>query len=141
MASCETSNSVKERLIFDGLMSGSGRPEYKCLDPSTCFTNHCHVARSWLLNYEWLRFNQNWRLSNAFIYIVSSFYYPISTWSTQKVNFFYISLILSWSWLILRFSDLWNPYLTSIYLFGASNYMKLIFYLINTQNYIYLKHN
>ena len=125
------------------------QPEYKHLDPIRIqrFGSYNLLYQplprgtTWLLNHERLRFSQNCQLSHTLIPIVSSFYHPISTWSTQKVNFFYISLILSWSWLILRFSDLWNPYLTSIYLFGASNYMKLIFYLINTQNYIYLKHN
>ena len=46
VASCEASDLVKERLRFGKLMSGSGRPEYKDSNPTTCFTNHCHVAQS-----------------------------------------------------------------------------------------------
>ena len=132
MASFDSSDLPKERLRFGGLMGGSGRPEYKDSDPPTCFTNHCHVAQSWPLNHERLRFSQDCQLSHALISIVSSFHHPISARSTGKVNFFYTSPILSRSWLILRFSDLRNPNLTSVYLFGASKYVKLIFFLINT---------
>ena len=119
---------AQERLRFDGLIGGSGRPEYKDSDSTTCFTNHCHVAQSWPLNHEWLRFSQNCRLSHALISIVSSFHHPIRARSTRKVNSFYTSSILSRYWLILRFSDLRNSNLTSVYLFEASNYMKLIFF-------------
>ena len=132
MASFDSSDLPKERLRFGGLMGGSGRPEYKDSDPPTCFTNHCHVAQSWPLNHERLRFGQDWQLSHALISIVSSFQHPISARSIWKVNFFYTSPILSRSWLILRFSDLRNSNLTSVYLFGASKYVKLIFFLINT---------
>ena len=132
MASFDSSDLPKERLRLGGLMGGSGRPEYKNSDPTTCFTNHCHVTQSWPLNHERLRFGQDCQLSHALISIVSSFHHPISARSTGKVNSFYISPILSRSWLILKFSDLWNPNLTSVYLFGASKYVKLIFFLINT---------
>ena len=132
MALFDSSDLPKERLRFGGLMGGSGRPKYKDSDPTTCFTNHYHVAQLWPLNRERLRFNQNCQLSHALISIVSSFHHPISARSTGKVNFFYTSPILSRSWLILRFSDLRNLNLTFVYLFGASNYVKLIFYLINT---------
>ncbi|KAK9199816.1 hypothetical protein WN944_015009 [Citrus x changshan-huyou] len=89
------SDLPKERLRFGGLMGGSGRPEYKDSDPPTCFTNHCHVAQSWPLNHERLRFGQDCQLSHALISIVSSFHHPISARSTGKVNFFYTSPILS----------------------------------------------
>lgn len=36
----------------------------------------------------------------------------------------------------LTFLNLQNPSLTSVYLFGVLNFVKLIFYLINTQKYI-----
>ena len=68
MASFDSSDLPKERLRFSGLMGGSGRPEYKDSDPPTCFTNHCHVAQSWPLNHERLRFSQNSQLSHALIY-------------------------------------------------------------------------
>ena len=84
------------------------------------------------IDHERLRFSQNCQLSHALISIVISFYHPISTRSTGKVNSFYSSLFLSRSWLILRFLDLRNPNLTFVYLFGALYYVKLIFYLINT---------
>lgn len=48
------------------------------LDPLTCFTNHCHMVRSCPLNYERMRFGQNWQRSNALVFIVSSFYHLIS---------------------------------------------------------------
>ena len=95
VASFDASDSTKEWLRFGGLMGGSGRPEYKDSDPPTCFTNHCYVAQSWPLNYERLRFSQNYQLSNALISIVSSFYHPISARSTGKVNSFYTNSILS----------------------------------------------
>ena len=88
MASFDSSDLPKERLRFGGLMGGSGRPEYKYSDPTTCFTNHCHVAQSWPLNHERLRFGQDCQLSHALISIVSSFHHPISARSTGKVNFF-----------------------------------------------------
>ena len=87
MALCEASDSVKERLRFGGVIVGLGRLKYKSSDPTTCFINHCYMARSWPLNHEWLRFSQNWELSNAFIFIVSSFYHQISARPTEKVNF------------------------------------------------------
>ena len=71
-----------------------------------------------------LRFSQNFQLSHALKSIVSSFHHPVSARSKEKVNSFYTSPILSRSWLILRFSYLRKPNLTSIYLFGASNYVK-----------------
>ena len=43
---------------------------------------------SWPLNYKRWRFSQNCQLFNALIFIVSSFYNPISAWSTEKVNSF-----------------------------------------------------
>ncbi|KAH9763231.1 Endonuclease [Citrus sinensis] len=95
MASFDSSDLPKERLRFGGLMDGSGRPEYKDSDPPTCFTNHCHVAQSWPLNHERLRFDQDCQLSHTLISIVSSFHHPISARSTGKVNFFYTSPILS----------------------------------------------
>ena len=95
MASFDSSDLPKERLRFGGLMGGSGRPEYTDSDPPTCFTNHCHVAQSWPLNHERLRFGQDCQLSHALISIVSSFHHPISARSTGKVNFFYTSPILS----------------------------------------------
>ncbi|KAH9704158.1 hypothetical protein KPL70_011349 [Citrus sinensis] len=70
MASFDSSDLPKERLRFGGLMGGSGRPEYKDSDPPTCFTNHCHVAQSWPLNDERLRFSQDCQLSHALISIV-----------------------------------------------------------------------
>ena len=95
MASFDSSDLLKERLRFGGLMSGSGRPKYKYSDPPTCFTNHCHVAQSWPLNHEQLRFGQDCQLSHALISIVSSFHHPINARSTGKVNIFYTSLFLS----------------------------------------------
>ena len=88
MASFDSSDLLKERLRFGGLMSGSGRPKYKYSDPPTCFTNHCHVAQSWPLNHEQLRFGQDCQLSHALISIVNSFHHPMSAQSTEKVNFF-----------------------------------------------------
>ena len=90
----DSSDLAKKRLRFDGSMGGSGRAEYKYSDPTTCFTNYCHVAQSWPLNHERLRFSQNYRQSHALISIISSFYHPISARSTEKVSF-YTNLILS----------------------------------------------
>ena len=87
VASFDSSDLAKERLRFGGLMGGSGRPEYKDSDPPTCFTNHCHVAQSWPLNHERLRFGQDCQLSHALISIVNSFYHLINARSTKKVNF------------------------------------------------------
>ena len=131
MASFDSFDLPKEQLRFGGLMGGSGWPEYKDSGPPTCFTNHCHMAQSWPLNHEGLRFSQDCQLSNALISIVRSFYHPITVQSTEKVNFLH-KLNFKPVWLILRFSNLRNPNLISIYLFGVSNYMNLIFYLINT---------
>ena len=95
VASFDSFDFAKERLRFGRLMGGSGRPEYKDSDPTTCFTNHCHVAQLWPLNHERLRFSQNCQLSHALISIVSSFYHLITAQSTEKVNFFYANPILS----------------------------------------------
>ena len=95
VASFDSSDLPKERLRFGELMGGSGQPEYKDSDPTTCFTNHCHVAQLWPLNHERLRFSQNCQLSHALISIVSSFHHPISARSTGKVNTFYTNPILS----------------------------------------------
>ena len=87
-ASCEASDSTKERLKFGKLLVGSGQPEYKGSDTTICFTNHCHMVQSWPLNHEQLRFSQNCQLFNALIFIISSFYHSISAPSTEKVNVF-----------------------------------------------------
>ena len=95
VASFDSSDLAKEQLRFGGLMGGSGRSEYKDSDPTTYFTNHCHVAQSWPLNHEGLRFSQNCQLSHALISIVNSFYHSISVRLTEKINSFYRSPILS----------------------------------------------